>query len=91
MKHARFTLLLLAALCVALPSSIVWAINECQLNDNSAAVDACFRNAERNYHLWIGALLAGLVLSISLHWVGNRWTAVGLVTLAFGPWVVLFV
>ena len=90
MKHAGFILLLLAALCVALPSAIPWAMNECQLNSNAAAVDACFRNATRDSQLWIGALVLGLLLSIGLHLAGSRWTALGLFALACGPRLVLF-
>jgi hypothetical protein len=91
MKHVGFILLLLLALCLALPSGVTWAMNECQLNSTSAAIDACFRNAERRYHLWIGALVAALVLSIGLHLAGSRWKALGLATVAFGPWLVLLV
>lgn len=91
MRHVGFVLLLLLALCMALPPSIVFSMNECQLNTSSAAIDECFRNAERSRLIYAGTLVAGLVLSTALHVVGSRWKVLGLMALAVGPWLTLLV
>ena len=90
MSHIRFALLLLAALCVALPLSVIFAMNECQLHSSPAAVEECFRNAERGRLIYAGTLATGLILAIGLHIASSRSTPLALIALAIGPWLTVF-
>lgn len=90
MRHVRFALLVLAALFVALPPSIIFGMNECQLHADPSLAEACFRNAERGWLIYRGTLAAGFVLAIGLHVARSRWEPLGLIALAIGPWLTLW-
>jgi len=88
-RHVRFALLLLGALFVALPPSIVFAMNECQLHSDPALAAACFSNAQRGALIFQGTLAGGFVLALGLHLARSRWAPIGLIVLAIGPWFTL--
>ena len=91
MRHFWFVLLLVVALFIALPPAIVWAMNECQLNPDQLAVEACFKNAKRGRLIYEVTLATGLLLSVGLHIARSRWLLLGLAALAFGPWLTMFI
>ncbi len=91
MRHLWFALLLFLAVCVALPPAIGWAMNECQLNLGQAAVDACFRNAERGKLIHLAILGTGLAAAIGLHMARSKLVWLGLAALALGPWLAMWI
>ena len=91
MRHVGFAALLLLALFVAMPTAIVWAMNECQLHDNQAAVENCFQGADRAETVWLATVVVASVASITLHLLSSRWKFAALVVLALGPWLTMFV
>ena len=85
MRHVRFVLLLIAALVIAFPTAIVWAMNECQLHRLQADADACFRSADGRCMRGYAALAIAVVSAVALHVTSSKWTWVALVAVAVGP------
>ena len=86
-RNILFIIGLFAAAFVSLMLSFPLAMNECQLNETQAEIQACFENAQRGsrIHNWVA--LAFVALTVSLHAWRSRWVALGLIGLAIGPFI----
>ena len=89
MRHVSFAALLMLALFIAMPTAIVWAMNECQLHDNQSAVEKCFKAAHSGKIIWGLTVAGALVASITLHMLQSRWKFAALGSLAIGPWLTM--
>ena len=90
MTKRHFWPLLICALVVALPLSVVFSMNECQLSQGENAVRACFERSHRGVAVYWGTIATFLATSLILHWRGSRWTAFALSGLAALPWITPF-
>jgi len=91
MRHVGFAALVLLALFIAMPTAVVWAMNECQLHDNQSAVELCFQAANRGKTVWGLTVAGALLASVTLHALRSRWKLAALGALAVRPWLTMFV
>lgn len=89
MRHFGFIALMLLALVIAAPTALVLAMNECQVQSDQAATNACFQSVSYKAKLWDATILGPLVAAVALHILDSKWKFAALGALAIGPWLVL--
>lgn len=90
LRHVLFCVGFVVAVLAAMPMTLIFAMNECQLNPTQEMIDECFARNSLGGKVYLGTVVAVALLAVVLHVRCSRWTWLALIMIPIAPVLSIF-